>query len=764
MQVRGSVSKIRYQNKDNGWTVFVLSTEDGDLTCVGTLFTLMEGEDLVLDGDLVFHDKYGEQLKVTKAQRQEPTGEDQLIKYLSSDAIPHIGPKRAKKLLEMYGTDVIRIIMEDEGALTSLKGIGKTKAKEIQEALRKLDDARDTMIFLQSLDIGPARAAEIYKVYGCQSRSIIEENPYRLVRDVDGIGFRTADKLAASLGIREDSPMRTKAGLIYIFNQAAQNDGASFLTDEELKKAVSSLLGGESENLDEVIFDLVIDGYIVSDRENGRYYLQIMDYREREVAMRLSNMQEDRAGILDIDTEEMEKKLAIKLSDEQRQALIKASENKILIITGGPGTGKTSLIRAILEMFDQNGLETELAAPTGRAAKRMEEQAHKEAQTIHRLLAFRGGDEISKMTPGRNEENPLTADALIVDELSMVDLGLMYYLLRALPMTSRLVLVGDADQLPSVGPGNVLHDLIASNVLPTVRLEKIFRQSEGGNIVLNAHRIRRGLPPLLNEEGSDFFFLQSNSSRETADIIEDLICRRLPNHYDFSPLEDIQVLSPMKRGEAGIKILNQRLQRALNPKADYKEEIKIGDNLFREGDRVMQVRNNYDLEWEDENNFEKGQGVYNGDFGIIREIDPEEEIITVDFEGRLVSYSPKELRDLDHSFAITVHKSQGSEFPCIVMAIVPGAPLLMTRSILYTGISRAKKLCVLVGNPKVLSHMVESKQMKNRNSSLDERLKKAMEDPFSIMGIGPGDEELGPAIGPDEEDFGPAGEYFDEDF
>ena len=409
--------------------------------------------------------------------------------------------------------------------------------------------------------------------------------------------------------------------------------------------------------------------------------------------------------------------------DLQKAAIAQAARERVVVITGGPGTGKTTIVRAILELFDQNGLVSALAAPTGRAAKRLEQSTDREALTVHRLLGYRGGEETSG--PSRNAENPLEADAVIVDELSMVDLPLMAHLTDALKDSARLVLVGDADQLPSVGAGNVLHDLIASGVIATVRLEHIYRQSEQSGIVRNAHRVRHGEMPVANETGGDFFFLPTKNVRDAADLIEDLVTRRLPDYYGLSPFQDIQVLSAMKRGECGVISLNARLQRALNPPREAKREWDVGDRHFREGDAVMQVKNDYDLAWTTATE-EKGEGVYNGDFGVLSAIDEQGASFEVDFEGRRTRYEPKQFHELDLSYAITIHKSQGSEFPCVVIAVVPGAPMLLTRNILYTAMTRARNLCLCVGDRQTLKRMVENNHIRRRNSSLDERLNQAL--------------------------------------
>ena len=722
MQVKGTVSKIRYRNEESGWTVCVLSTPDGDLPCVGTFFALSEGEDMAFEGDLVYHPKYGEQLSVRKFQKIEPTTTEQLERYLASDAIPHIGPKRAHQLVEEYGTNVLTILREEPSILLQLRGIGPVKAAEIQEALIAQEASQQTMLYLQGLGIGPRTAQEIYRVYGQDAKEQIEKDPYALVDQVEGIGFLTADAIAQKTGVQKDSLQRTKAGIAYLCERAALSDGACYLTDKELDRGLEKLLGEVPSSKEEACFDLILKQRLVRDTKTHRLYLRRLDTAEHEVAQRLVTLLEEPREPLSVDLEALQRAIGLTADAQQQAAIAEAAASPVLVITGGPGTGKTTIVRAVLELFDENHLATALAAPTGRAAKRLEQSTDREALTIHRLLGYRGGEETS--LPERNAENPLDADAVIVDEVSMVDLQLMAHLTSALSDTARLVLVGDTDQLPSVGAGNVLHDLIASGIIPTVRLEHIYRQSERSSIVQNAHRVRRGQAPVANEDAGDFFFLPTRNVRDAADLIEDLVTRRLPAYYGFSPFEDIQVLSAMKKGECGVITLNERLQRALNPPREGKNEIEVGDHLFREGDRVMQIKNDYDLPWKLHG--DEGEGVYNGDFGVLTAIDPDGDAMTVDYDGRLAHYEPKQFRELDLSYAITIHKSQGSEFPCVVIAIVPGAPMLLTRNILYTAMTRARNLCICVGDAATLQRMVENNHARRRNASLDERLRDAL--------------------------------------
>lgn len=729
MQVQGTVHSIRFRNETNGWTVFLLSTEDGALVCVGTLFSIMEGDRYALVGELVYHPKYGEQLRVEAATKIEESTPEQLVRYLSSDAVPHIGPKRAKRLVDKYGVSVIDVLLDEPEALLSIRGIGPAKAEAIRAALEKHRVLQSSMIFLQSLEIGPATAAEILNIYGADTEERINEDPYRLVEDVRGIGFITADAIARKLGVAVDSVFRARAGLLYLFARAARSEGASFLSAEELEEGIGRLLGGRPDSLDQALLELTLEGKLVRDLEKKRIALARMDEAERIAAARMVQLIRGEGqldmGPLPLDLDEMMRAIGLPLDVEQQSAIGRAAAERVLVITGGPGTGKTTILRAVLHLFETNGLLTRLAAPTGRAAKRLEQATTREALTLHRLLGYRGGEEQS-LGPSVDRDHPLEADCVIVDEVSMVDLDLFHHLMEGLATGTRLILVGDSDQLPSVGPGNVLHDLIASGVVPVVRLSRIYRQAEQSFIVQNAHRIRQGVEPILNEADGDFFFLPAPGPQDAADLIEDLVLRRLPEHYGFSPATDIQVLSPMKRGECGIEAMNERLQQSLNPPHPAKQETKVGTVLFREGDRVMQTKNDYDLPWVDQDETQ-GEGVYNGDFGILAHIDAEEDTLSVDFEGRIATYQLKQYRELAHSYAITVHKSQGSEFPCVVIAVVPGAPLLETRNILYTAMTRARQLCVLVGDRRTLTRMVENKMLRPRNSALDERLREAAE-------------------------------------
>ncbi len=738
MQVEGQVQKIRFRNEENGWSVFKLSTPDGPLTCVGTFLILEEGQKFSLEGDLIFHPTYGEQFSVKSAKRLVPTGKQELMAYLSSGIFPHIGEKRAEKLIELYGDKVLDLMRTRPEILLEIKGIGKKKAEEIRDQAIKIYADQEGLLYLQTFDLGPKTSAKILEAYGTRVRERIEENPYNLINDVEGIGFLTADRIARKIGVEEGSYFRTEAGVIYLLNNIMPAEGSCYWDRDRLEHSLKKLLSVESPYLDEALKNLLLNGKVfleTSDSGEERIYPSRAYFDEKNIAAKLAMMLDEgknRAKLL-IEEDRVEQAMKLKLSHKQQEAIKEVAENSVVVITGGPGTGKTTLLRAILEVFDTNGLMTQLAAPTGRAAKRMEESTGKEALTLHRLLGYRGGEDKDSL-PEYNAEKLLECKALLVDEVSMVDLNLMSSLISALPLTCRLVLVGDVDQLPSVGPGTVLKDLIESDALTTIKLTEIYRQSQESLIVTNAHRIRQGIMPELNTREGDFFFIPADNAMDCADILEDLVIRRLPDHYGLDPFEDIQVLAAMKRGPCGVEALNERLQRALNPGLEGSREIKQARRIFRTGDKLMQVKNDYQLDWKDRETGEEGQGVYNGDVGKLVEIDSFTENLRVSFDGKIVEYDREKMPELDHAYAITIHKSQGSEFPCIVLPLVPGVPMLLTRNLLYTGISRAKKLCVLLGSMETLKLMLNNDRSAKRNTSLSDRIRRAiaLQDEFYL--------------------------------
>ena len=749
MKVQGTVEKIRFRNRENGWTVLVLSTEDGPLTCVGAFLSCREGKELILEGDLTFHPQYGDQLQVHSAQEVEPTSEAQLIRYLSSGLIPHVGPKTAQKLVDLYGKEVLEVIRNNPKALLKIRGIGEKKAEKIRQAVLDQEEMRKTLIYLHSLDLGPQTSALILEYYGTRAQEVIEENPYQLAEDIHGIGFLTADRIARKRGVEVDSFFRTKAALLYAMEKEMVQEGSCYWTREEILRSLRRLLEMEPVRVDEALRDLSLSGKIYQSAD-GRVYLFWMAQMEEKIGAKLAQMlrESQERPPLFVHQEAVESSICLHLSDQQKRAILETAKNPIMVITGGPGTGKTTILRAILKIFEANHLETKLAAPTGRAAKKMEQSTGLEALTIHRLLGYRGDGEKNAQIQF-DETNPLPFDAVVVDEASMIDLSLMGHLIAALRDDARLVLVGDADQLPSVGPGKVLQDLLSTDLVCRVKLTSIYRQGKGSLIVTNAHRINQGMEPVYNQEYGDFFFLPADNPMDTADLIEDLVCRRLPGHYGFDPLTDIQVLCPMKKGPCGVEALNERLQKSLNPKREGKRELIFRGETFRKGDKVMQTHNDYDLEWVSDQG--PGQGVYNGDAGIIKEVEEEEKTLVVSFDGREVTYDEEKLQELDHSYAITVHKSQGSEFACVVLPMVAGIPILLTRNLLYTAITRAQKVCVLAGSREVIRQMVSNNRTGRRNSSLKEAIEEGAKTYDRLEG---GDLLEGDLENPPEEDFG----------
>lgn len=728
LTLEGIVKDIVFRNELNGYTVAKLDTEDGEATIVGNIPIINLGETLKVEGDWVYHPTYGEQLKITNVSLVVPSTLSGIEKYLSSGLIPYIGPKTAKKIVEKFGLDTLDIIQYNPERLKEIEGIGEKKMEKIVTAFREQAEIRDIMMFLQQYGITVNYAVRIYKKYGKDTISILTENPYKLSEDIYGIGFKKADKIAENMGISKTSPFRIQGGIRFVLNNYAAN-GHSYVPVEELTEKTSQLLEVEGELVLDAIRDLAIKGvvHILTVGEEIRIYYTPYHVAENNVAKKIVELSQAELKALDIDVDEriskIEEEEKIKFANKQTEAIKEAIKNGIVVITGGPGTGKTTIINAIIKIFQEKGLNVSLAAPTGRAAKRMTEATGVEAKTIHRLLEFSYMDEA--MAFGRDEDSPLETDLLIVDEASMVDILLMNSLLKAIVPGTRLILVGDVDQLPSVGAGNVLRDIINSGAVKVVKLDEIFRQAKESHIVVNAHRINKGQYPILNK-GKDFFFIKEEKPSEIVNIILELCKKRLPSYYGVDPVKDIQVLTPMKKGDVGLNSLNRHLQQVLNPKAPYKKEKQIGEEIFRVGDKVMQIKNNYSIEWElieDGVVVERGEGVFNGDLGTIIDIDEEDRIMKVLFdEGKEVEYTFDQLDELKLSYAITIHKSQGSEFPIVVIPIYWGPPMLLTRNLLYTAITRAKKLVVLVGDEKYLKRMIGNNRIDKRYSSLDYKI------------------------------------------
>ncbi|NLM04711.1 MAG: ATP-dependent RecD-like DNA helicase [Clostridiales bacterium] len=733
LELEGKLTEIIFQNESNGYTVAIMESEDEQVTLVGYMPTLKEGEHLLVKGDWIIHPVYGEQLEVKEYRPILPSTKEGTISYLSSGIIPGIGKKMAKRLVEHFGEEVMDIIELHPHRLTEVPGIGAKKAESIKEAFQDQREIREIILFLSQYGISSNYAMRIYKNYGEDTIKTIQENPYQLADDIVGIGFTTADKIAKTMGIASNSRYRIYAGTRFALN-SFHIEGHTYAPKELLIKRTVELLNVEKEAVEEAIQNLALNQQIQLERREEDIIIYNMPYyyAETSVCNRLIELSRVKLEEIDIDIEkELEDIQAmenIQLAENQKYAIKAAMKNGVMVITGGPGTGKTTTINTLIKVFEKLDMDITLAAPTGRAAKRMTEATGKEAKTVHRLLELGFSEEQESMFFQRDEDNPLTADVIIIDEMSMVDILLMHSLLKAIPPGARLILVGDVDQLPSVGAGNVLRDIIDSKIVKVVRLNEIFRQAEESMIIVNAHKINQGIYPILNAKDKDFYFLRESQKEGILKTIIELVKTRLPNHYKYDPIRDIQVLTPMKKGEVGTINLNKELQEALNPKAPWKQERKMRDKIFRVGDKVMQIKNNYNLKWEsqDPNSIEQtGEGVFNGDMGYIQDINKSEQELAVLFDDdRLVVYNFSQLEELELAYCITIHKSQGSEFPVVVMPMTWGPPMLLTRNLLYTSITRAKELVVLVGTQNYLKQMVDNDEIVQRYSGLGYRLGK----------------------------------------
>lgn len=733
MVIEGVVEEIKFRNEANGYTVGKLSTTDGEITIVGfTAFIKLE-EKVEIEGEWTYHIKFGEQFNFTSIRTIVPSTLKGIENYLSSGLLPYIGPKTAEKIVARFGLETLNIIQYDTERLKEIPGLGDKKIRKIAEAYDEHIEVRDIMVYLQQYDITVNHGIKIYKKYGKDTIKIINENPYKLSEDVYGIGFKTADEIAGKMGVSLDSPYRMEAGLRFIIMNYA-GEGHCYVPKEELLNKASQLLRIEKELLEDSLRTLALKNnvYIVNDGEETNVYYTPYHIAENNVARRIIELSRVLFDELEVDIEKEIKRIEeednIVFGNKQMVAIRESIENGMIIITGGPGTGKTTTINAIIKICEDLGLSVVLAAPTGRAAKRMTETTGKEAKTIHRLLEFSYMEE--DMAFNKNEESPVDGDVIIIDEGSMLDILLANSLFKAINPGTRVILVGDVDQLPSVGAGNVLKDIISSGTIKVVTLDEIFRQAGESMIIVNAHKVNKGEKPLLNEKEKDFYFMNEKSNSDIVNTIITLTKDWLPNFYGFDSIKDIQVLTPMKKGEAGTYSLNKLMQNALNPKSKYKQEKQIGDDLFRVGDKVMQIKNNYKIEWKIIRNgveTEAGEGVFNGDFGYISEIDIEESWLKVIFDDeKEVEYDFKQLEELNLAYATTVHKSQGSEFPVIVMPIASGPPMLLTRNLLYTAITRARQLVVLVGEERYMHMMIRNNIISNRYSSLDKKIREFM--------------------------------------
>ncbi len=721
------IEETVYRNEENGYSVVVTHVGREEVTVVGTLPPLAAGEQAVFEGGWVEHPQYGRQWKATACEIKKPTTLLGIERFLGSGLIKGVGPATAKLIIGEFGLKTLDIMSEDPNRLREVPGIGKKRALQIAASFNEQYAARQTMVFLQSYGVPPALAMKINRAYGERAQDVLRQNPYRLIDDVDGVGFQTADRIAITMGIAQDSEFRLRYGLKYILQEASMSAGHTYLPREMLVNRAAEMLKSPAEVLNTHLNALLLARELVSSQVNGQegIFLKNVYYAEAETAVRLMALQnaatvhEDAAVQARI--REFEDKNGIRFSPLQRKAVSMAVQSGTLVITGGPGTGKTTIINCILSLL--NGEKTLLAAPTGRAAKRMSEATGQEAKTLHRLLEFAGDEERFE----RNQDNPLDCECVIVDEMSMVDVFLMRSLLRALKDGTRLILVGDADQLPSVGAGNVLRDILSSGALPSVRLTDIFRQSDESLIVLNAHRINHGEAPILNRRDSDFFFDRRLDAEEAAQTVVALCQTRLPKFLKTEDGRQIQVLAPAKKGPCGVIRLNQLLQNALNPPSLRKSEIVYGGSTFREGDKVMHVKNNYKLTWQTDDGTE-GEGVFNGDMGVVTAIDKEDQTVTVRYDDeRTVEYEYAQLEELELAYCLSVHKSQGSEFPAVVLPVVGGPKMLLTRNLFYTALTRARKLVVLVGREDVIGQMVENDHIATRYTALETRIREIME-------------------------------------
>ena len=750
MKLEGYVEHIIYRNTENGYSVLNLVSEGEEITAVGIFHYISEGELLELEGEYTEHPLYGEQFHAERFEVKTPKDALAMERYLASGAVKGIGAALAARIVRRFGAKTFEIMENEPERLAEIKGISERKAREIAEQMEEKRDLRQAMIFLQEYGISMNLSVKIYQRYGQEIYHIIKENPYRLADDIEGVGFRTADEIAKRVGIREDSDFRIRSGILYTL-LSASGEGHTCLPEELLTARTVELLGVPAESVERHLSDLSIDRKVVRKLLTGGegperpfVYSASAYYAELSVAAMLCRLNlslETSDTEIDTRLHRMAQQSQIELDERQKEAVSEAVKNGLMILTGGPGTGKTTTINAIIHYFEAEDLEIFLAAPTGRAAKRMTEATGCQAQTIHRLLEVSGGPESGlsgKAAFMKNEENPLEADVIIVDEMSMVDLYLMQALLKAVVPGTRLILVGDVNQLPSVGPGSVLQDLIRSGAFPVVRLTKIFRQAAESDIIVNAHKINRGEHVVLDNKSRDFFFLKRQDPNLILRVVLALVQEKLPRYVN-AQISDIQVLTPMRKGALGVENLNRMLQRYLNPPSADKPEIPFGHGaggegaengkgVLRVGDKVMQIRNNYQLEWEVRNRFglavDKGLGVFNGDMGIVRAINEFAEEITVEFdEGRMVSYPFKQLDELELAYAITVHKSQGSEYPAVVIPLLSGPKPLMNRNLLYTAVTRARSCVTLVGSDRTFQAMVDNGTEQKRYTGLCETVK-----------------------------------------
>ncbi|AIZ36759.1 SF1B family DNA helicase RecD2 [Parvimonas micra] len=729
MKLTGEVIKVRYVNEENGYSVFDLNTSDGEIKIVGIFDSVNIGESLEVEGEFTYDNKYGEQLNVSSYQKKLPSSTVEIEKYLASGIISTIGPKNASYIVKQFGKKSLDIVFDETDKLLEVRGIGKKSIEKIKRSVEELKFSKNILFHLTGLGISLSLSKKIYNIFRENTLEVINENPYKLIKNVKGIGFLKADEIALKNNLDKNSLYRIESAILYVLTQKAINFGHVYYPKEKLTNEVSKLIGVETELIEPVYMNLLLSSEVVIDNsfEESNIYLDYLYVSESYIASKLAKMalNDDFKILFDIEKEIKEaiKSLSIKLSKIQIDAIKSCFEENISIITGGPGTGKTTIINTISKIYLDNGYNISLCAPTGRAAKRIEETTGIEAKTIHRMLGYipSSYDDIGHFE--YNEDNPLDTDVIIIDEMSMVDVVLFEKLLRGMKDNTRLVIVGDVDQLPSVGAGNVLRDLINSKKIKYTKLVDIFRQSESSNIIVNAHKINNGQEPILNEKNSDFFFLKTETPAITRNVVVDLISKRLPNAYGYDFSKDIQILTQSRKGICGVFELNRLLQDILNPKTETTDELLVGNKLFRVNDKVMQTKNNYNLSFFDSDG-EENFGVYNGDMGHIIFIDKSSKKLTVEMDdNRVIDYTLEDLDNLELAYAITIHKSQGSEFKSVIIPMFDGYRLLQTRNLLYTAITRAKENIVLVGDKNVMNNMIRNNTINSRYSNLENRIK-----------------------------------------
>lgn len=730
---RGNISEIIFHNSENGYTIGIMETKEEQFTVVGCLPSCQRGRSYELTGTFKVHHTYGEQFAFTEFVEIMPESEDGIEGFLASGFIKGIGPKTASLIVSRFGRETLNIIEKQPEKLAEIRGIGLKKAEQIGESFAAQREFADVSMFFQSVGVSADYAMKLYKAYGKDAVNLIEENPYRLIEEVNGFGFRKADIIAEKMGIPKDSPERIKSAISYGLLYFA-GEGSTFVPKKELCEKVGQLLEISSESVSEHLIDLAFEGAVQLDVIDNQSVVYLFSYymAEQKICKNLASLSHGILKSLTVDIEGMIKKTenltGIALSENQSNAVKSCISRGISVITGGPGTGKTTIINTIINIFKQSGFKTAIAAPTGRAAKRITETSGHYASTIHRLLEYYYSESEDYMKFGKNGEDPLDCDVVIIDEASMIDLMLMNGLLEALKPGTRLILVGDADQLPSVGAGNVLRDIIDSEFVYTIKLTEIFRQAKESLIVVNAHRINHGEYPFCNEKDKDFFMMRKTSEKDMLELIKELVTKRLATYYDWAnPMEDIQVLTPVRKGIVGSLNLNLELQSVLNPPREGLNERKFGDKIFRENDKVMQIKNNYQMTWKRSSDYKEGSGVFNGDVGFIKKIDKEFNQVTVIFDDeKYVTYEFSQLDELELAYAVTVHKSQGSEFPIVVMPMTWFPPILATRNLLYTAVTRGKKIVVLVGSEKRMNSMIDNNRITERYSGLKFRLMEMM--------------------------------------